>query len=293
MTTRALVISGGSIKGSYVCGCLEYLIKDAKYQYDIYIGTSVGAINSAWLAMFENGKESEAILSLKEWWLKLDNSKIYRHWPVWGRLAVLWRNSFYDTNSLHKLIRENINLERIRTSGKKVMVGALNIHKGLYETFTQDNDDFIEAILASSAFPAFFPPIKIQNDLFIDGGISRLANIKSAIEDYDADEIDIITTAPEIRDKKFIEKPNIIDIIRRVLDVATDRILTSDIELAETYNKLAEAGLSDKKPVKLRIFRPHYNLVDDVLDFDPVKIREMIQIGYEDTKRIIEHNNEE
>jgi hypothetical protein len=50
------------------------------------------------------------------------------------------------------------------------------------------------------------------------------------------------------------------------------------------YNQLAEAGLSDKKPVKLRIIRPHYNLIDNVLDFDPVKIREMMELGYKDAR---------
>ncbi len=113
-----------------------------------------------------------------------------------------------------------------------------------------------------------------------------------AIEQH-ADEIDIITSSPEIRIKKFIEKPSIIDIVKRVVDLSTDTILENDIERVIMYNKLAEAGLTDKKPVKLRIFRPHNNLLDDVLNFDPEKIREMIETGYEDARRIMEHIKEE
>lgn len=289
---KVLVLSGGAVKGSWAAGVIQYLLNDLNICYDAYVGTSVGAINSAFLSMFRAGEEKEAASSLKEWWLQLDNSKLYRSWPVWGRLAAAWRKSFFDVSPLHSLIHNNISLERIRNSGKKVAVGALNIHTGHYQIFTQDDNCFIDAVLASSAFPAFFPPVKIENDLFIDGGIKKLSNIKSAIE-LGADEIDVITTSPDVRDKKFIENPNIIDIIRRVLDVATDKILSNDIELAEMYNKLAEAGLSNKKPVKLRIFKPHYNLVDNVLDFDPVKIREMMEKGYEDARRIIEHITEE
>lgn len=280
---RALVHSGGGVKGSWGSGVISYLMGEIETDYDIYVGTSVGAINSAFLAMFKSGEEKNAANSLKEWWLKIDNSKIYKPWPFWGKIAAAWRKSFFNSEPLHNLVRENISLERIRSSGKKIAVGALNIHKGSYTIFTQDDDSFIEAVLASAAFPGALTPIKINNDIYIDGGMKRLANIKTAIE-LGADEIDVITTSPDIRDKKFIENPNIIDIIRRAFDVATDRILTNDIELAEMYNKLAEAGLSDKKPVKLRILKPHYNLVDNILDFDPIKIKEMMAKGYEDAK---------
>ena len=142
-----------------------------------------------------------------------------------------------------------------------------------------DNNNFIDAILASSAFPATLCPVKIDNDLFIDGGMKTLSPIKIAI-DMGATEIDVITTSPDVRDKKFIEDPNIIDIVRRAFDVATDKILSNDIELAIMYNKLAEAGLSDKKPVKLRIIKPHYNLLDNVLDFNPDKIKEYARRAY-------------
>lgn len=280
---RALVHSGGAAKGAWACGVIQHLLGDLGINYDIYAGTSVGAINTAFLAMFKSGEEMQAAQLLKSWWLSLDNSKIYKPWTFWGKIAVAWKNSFYDSSPLHTLIRNNISLEKIRNSGKKIAIGALNLHTGKYVVFDQDSDDFIEAVLASSAFPAALSPIKINNDLFIDGGMKTLSPIKIAIE-MGADEIDIITTSPDIRDKKFIQNPNIIDIVRRAFDVATDKILSNDIELALMHNILAEAGLGDKKNIKLRIIKPHYNLVDDVLDFNPEKIKEMMDKGYADAK---------
>lgn len=281
---KALVHSGGAAKGAWACGVIQYLLGDLGINYDIYTGTSVGAINVAFLAMFKAGEEKQAANLLKDWWLKLDNSKIYKSWPYWGRIAAAWRKSFYDSSPLHELIRENVSLERIRASNKKITVGALNLHTGKYELFDQESDDFITAILASSAFPATLTPVKINNDLFIDGGMKTISPIKAAIE-MGATEIDVITTSPDVRDKRFIEDPNIIDIVRRAFDVATDKILSNDIELAVMYNRLAEAGLTDKKPIKLRILKPHYNLLDNVLDFNPKQIAEMIEKGYQDAKR--------
>jgi NTE family protein len=281
--TRALVHSGGAAKGAWATGVIRYLLGDLGISYDIYTGTSVGAINVAFLAMFKSGEEQAALQLLTDWWLKLDSSKIYKPWPFWGRIAAAWRKSFYDSSPLHEIIRQNVSLEKIRASGKKISVGALNLHTGKYTVFNQDSDNFIDAVLASSAFPAMLSPIKINNDLYIDGGMKTLSPIKMAIE-MGADEIDVITTSPDVRDKKFMEDPNIIDIVRRAFDVATDKILSNDIELAMMYNQLAEAGLSNKKPIKLRIIKPHYNLLDNVLDFDPRKIREMMELGYKDAR---------
>ena len=285
---RALVHSGGASKGAFAAGIIQYLLEDLQISYDIYTGTSVGAINIGILSMFKTGEEKEASQLLTNWWLKLDNSKIYKPWPFWGRMAAAWHKSFYDSSPLQEMVRKNISLDRIRASGKKVAVGALNLHTGKYTVFNQDDDNFIEAILGSSAFPATLCPIKINNDLFIDGGMKMLSPIKLAIE-MGADEIDVITTSPDIRDKKFIEDPNIIDIVRRAFDVATDKILSNDIDLALMHNQLAEAGLSNKKLIKLRIIKPHYNLIDNIFDFNPVKIREMMKQGYLDaqTKYII------
>jgi NTE family protein len=181
------------------------------------------------------------------------------------------------------LIREQVDLNKIRGSGKKVSVGAVSVSSGKYRVFDQNDDDFISAVLASSAFPGMLNPIRMKGEIFIDGGCKELSPIRTAI-DLGATEIDVITTSPEVRIKKFIENPSIIDIIKRAIDVSTDKILSNDIDRAIMHNKLVQAGVSDKKLVKLRILRPHHNLIDDVLDFNPVKIKEMMEKGYEDAR---------
>jgi len=41
---NALVISGGGSKGAYAGGIMEYLTGDQQKSYDIYAGSSVGAL---------------------------------------------------------------------------------------------------------------------------------------------------------------------------------------------------------------------------------------------------------
>lgn len=280
---RFLVHSGGGSKGSWGAGCISYLMGDLKIPYDGFCGVSVGAINSAFLSMFPFGQEQEAAATLKDWWLRLDNHHIYKRWEPFGRIHAIWRQSFYDSTPLHTLIREQVDLDKIRGSGKKVSVGAVSVSSGKYRVFDQDDDDFISAVLASSAFPGMLLPVRMKGETFIDGGVKELSPIRVAIE-LGADEIDVITTSPEVRIKKFIENPSIIDILKRAIDVSTDKILSNDIDRAIMHNKLVQAGVSEKKLVKLRILRPHHNLIDDVLDFRPEKIQEMMEKGYQDAK---------
>lgn len=60
----ALVLSGGASKGVYEVGVLKQLIEtlpSEKVQYDVVSGVSAGSINTAFISLFEKGKEQEMI----------------------------------------------------------------------------------------------------------------------------------------------------------------------------------------------------------------------------------------
>lgn len=280
---RALVLSGGGSKGSYQTGVLLYLLGELRLKYDILCGVSVGAINSAYLSMFKHGQERESAESLHKMWLQLNSSSIYkRHFPF-GRWHALWKKSFYDSIPLHNLIRNNIKLEKIRESNKIVTAGTVSLTSGKYTIFDQSSDYFIHAVIASASFPGMLAPVQFLDQLWTDGGVKELSPIKKAIE-LGADIIDIIVTSPENRVKKFISRPTTVDILKTIIDLSTDKILANDIEKIENHNKLAKAGIDKYKNIIINIIRPNNNLTEDLLDFDPIKIKKMIEIGYLDAK---------
>jgi NTE family protein len=280
---RALVHSGGGSKGAYGAGVLKYLLGDLEIKYDIICGVSVGAINGSFLAQYPYGKEKECAEELYKMWLNLDSSKIYKRWWPFGRWHALWNKSFYDSSPLHNLIRSNISLDKIRLTGKLVNVGTVSLSSGKYTIFDQNSDHFIDAIIGSSSFPGMLSPIKFLGQLWTDGGIKEISPIKKAV-DLGADIIDVIITSPQTRVKRFIENPTTVDILKRSLDLSTDKIMANDIEKVEMHNILALAGLEDRKYVKINILRPDYNLIEDLLDFSPTKIKEMAEKGYADAK---------
>lgn len=279
--SRALVLSGGGVKSAYSAGCIKYLLGELNIKYQILCGISSGAINCGFLSQFADGQEIEAANTLADLWSNLQVSDVYKRWAPFGKFHALWKNSFYDSSPLFDLIKKNISLLKIREVGKKVGVGSVSISSGKYTIFTPSDDDFIEGIVASSSFPIALSPINIRGQLWTDGGIKHISPLHTAI-DFGATEIDLIITSPKSRVIKFIENPSIMDIVIRILDLSTDKIMANDIEKVHMHNKLAEAGIVGHKYVKLNILRPDYNLIEDLLDFRPKKIKEMMEKGYQD-----------
>jgi NTE family protein len=280
---KAIVISGGGVKGSFATGALYHLLYDLEINFNILAGVSVGAINAAFLAQFHAGQEKEAAQKLWDLWTKIENKNVYKRWQPFGRWHALWKTSFFDSSPLHELIHNNISLDRIRSTGKKVSVGLVSLTSGKYKVFDQNSNYFIDSVIASASFPCLFEPVKIGDEFFADGGVKTIAPIMTAI-DLGAVDVHAIVTSPETRDKKFFKKLSIIDIMTRSFDLYTEKIMSNDIEKVQMYNKLAEKGIDGYHVVKLNIIRPKYNLIEDFLDFSPNKIREMMQKGYIDAK---------
>ena len=160
-------------------------------------------------------------------------------------------------------------------------MGTVSLSSGKYTIFDQTSDHFVDAVIASASFPGMLTPVEFLGQIWTDGGVKEISPIKKAVE-LGADIIDVIITNPIVRTKKFIESPTTVDILKRSIDLSTDKIMANDIEKVEMYNLLAENGLTHKKYVKLNIIRPENNLIEDLLDFTPSKIQEMMEKGYKD-----------
>jgi NTE family protein len=278
---KAIVLGGGGAKGAHSVGAIKHLLGDLEISFPIICGVSVGAITAAFIAQYKLGDEKKAAADLCEMWAKISTKDIYVRWKPFGKWHSLWKGGFYNPAPLIKLIRSSISLEKIRESGKQVSVGVVSVSSGKYTIFDQTSDYFIDAVIASSLFPGMFPPIKIGNELWMDGGMKQISPIDIAIK-QGATNIYAIVTSPEKRIPKFVEKPSAIASLKRAIDLSTEKIMSNDIEKAHLHNKLAEHGVAGYQFINLNIIRPKYNLIEDFLDFNPTKIKEMMEIGYQD-----------
>lgn len=284
---RALVLSGGGSKGAFQVGVLKRWMGEWGLDYDIMCGVSVGALNVAGLALTPMGQPEQAINKLEQFWLSkvTGTDAIYKRWFPFGRLHSLWKKSVYDSSPLIKLVKDNLDLSKVASNGRKLAVGAVCLDTGEHVFGTELDPNFADWVLASSSFPVFLTPIEIDGKLYSDGGLVNITPLGQAIR-MGADEIDVIVCSdPFARDdwgdSKRVAVP---DQIIRTLTLMSDQIARFDIEEIGLKNELAD--ISDRfRRVKVRVVVPSKPLAVDSLTFNPEDTRRLIRQGYEDADK--------
>lgn len=280
---RALVLQGGGAKGAYQAGVLKYLLGIKSIKYDILCGTSVGAINAAYLAQFKDGEEVLASQTIHSMWESLDNNAIRKKWFAWP-LTVPWKPSVYNSKPLMRLLRENICQEKIANSGKVLRVGAVSLSSGTYETWTESDHDVVEGIIASSAFPGGLIPADVRGKLWMDGGVRRQTPLSEAIS-LGATHVDVVMCSSPGVDAVNYKNPKSLDVMIRALDIMLDELAVADVNTAYLYNDLVLAGVKpNKRFLELNVIYPSKS-IGSTLDFDPIIIRENLSLGFEDAYR--------
>lgn len=279
---RALVLSGGGVKGAYQVGVLKRWMIEQRLDYDILCGVSVGALNVGFLAQFPNGAGVLAAQNLHEIWGSVTTDRVLKPWRFFGKVASLWKPSVYNTQPLLDWVRANIDVENVRTSGRIVRVGAVSWDTGEYGFGTETDPDFQKWVVASASYPVFMLPIEIGGKLWTDGGIRNVTPLGTAIR-LGATDIDVVMCSnPDNASPYEAEgKAAIPSLAIRTMDLMNDQIMRADLQVCGLKNDLAVLG-GPYRQVRVRLLQPPRVLADDPLDFNPAAIERMIEQGYAD-----------
>lgn len=284
---RALVLEGGGDKGAYQAGALAqmYALIPEEIQYDVMTGVSVGALNTAGLAMFEKGDEGNMTAFLLDIWRNIQASDVYQDWPGGIIDGILFQPSIYDTTPLLNFLTNKFT----RTIKRKISIGSCNANNGSFVRFDESlsHDDLITAVRASSAMPILFPYVEFQGQTYIDGGSVLNLDVGGAIErcreivDNDADIIVdvILCTGAYLRD---------IDQSQDTTLQMLDRYLQID-SFSNSLDDLLHAK-DDYSYIDFRyIIMPSSPLPSGEipLGFNPDQIEQMISMGMADAKNIV------
>ena len=225
---------------------------------------------------------------------------------------------FLDVDPFCHLVEESIEPRAVRESGKVLRVTATGWQTGDCQEFNfrrMTDEETWPAIRASAAIPGLFPPVKIWNEVFIDGGVVQNTPIKPAV-DEGATEIHVISLNPQMTQLPESHIENTLDTFNRVYTAMLTTMINEDIESARWVNdgievlERVEAGenvhsdtmrrfarvagvisrrlhADGKLPSKLTIHRyyPGRYLGDmlGMLNFHRAAIDEMMEDGYADT----------
>lgn len=286
---RALVLSGGGSKGAFEVGAIANLVSKKKLDFQLFTGTSVGALNAAFLGQARNFKElQELVKELTAIWLGIKGNRCIYRSGLFGNLWRIFRHgALYNPSGLQDLISRKIDPERLfhpRTVVKVTVVsfetGNLLCADSRKPAFHQD---YLSYVLASASMPFFFPAVPIAGQHWYDGGLRDLTPLATAIKE-NPDEIVVITTFPLSPNLEATLPParpgNALQAILRTVEILLSEIAVNDLQLAQAINK-AWWRYPGKRPIPIQIIAPTKPLSGHALSFDPVQIRENLKAGYE------------
>jgi len=273
MTRRALVLGGGGARGAYQVGMIEVLVQKMGLDFHILRGTSVGALNAAFLAQAPTGPKSvpnlqAAALELTKLWLEevRGNGSIYRERAFGVAGLAAGKDSLLDNEPLNGLLEKYLDPAKLRTSGRDFAVGTVSLVTGSYQEHTPSAFNYLELILASTAIPVVFPPVWREatgepNDVLVDGGAREITPLSSAFRAKPGpDEIYVLLTSRTLKqpDGSFPVNATMptkysdwddnwlgtavsgLDVLKRTVDILTDEIYLDDIRGALKWNRVLE-----------------------------------------------------
>jgi NTE family protein len=172
----AFVLAGGGSLGAIQVGMLRELVAHG-VKPDFVVGSSVGALNGAY---FAGDPTPAGVARLENIWLELRRRDVF---PATVRrlLGALFTSaSLVDPRSLRALIQRHLPYGALENAAIPIHVMATNMLNG--GSVRLSSGSAAEAILASCAIPAAFPPVRIGKDYLIDGAIADNTPVTAAVE---------------------------------------------------------------------------------------------------------------
>lgn len=165
--TTAFVLGGGGRWGAVEVGMIRAL-DEAGIEPDLILGTSIGAFNGAVIADYPG---REGVERLTGFWEEVTGADLFQtgFFDRAIRVATL-KPAIHDTAELRALVEHAIHPDtRIEDLQVPFQCVAASIENFAEHWF--DRGLLVDAVLASSAVPALFPPVVINGESFYDGGL--------------------------------------------------------------------------------------------------------------------------
>lgn len=215
-TKSAIFFTGGGARGAYQAGVMKALAEihpTHEMPVDIYSGVSAGAINAAFLAAhadFQHG-----VRKLLQVWSQINCGQVFEvgNFSLIKSVCrtsaeIIMRNTPEDghyllhTEPLRELIESNINFNNVNKNIDdgllhSVVVTALNYESSETISFyntpheveertkfrysTEKTKITSDHVMASTAIPLFFPPVKINDVPYGDGSFRNNHPLRTAI----------------------------------------------------------------------------------------------------------------
>lgn len=238
----SIILQGGTFRPVFSAGVMDALL-DNDIMFPYCIGVSAG-ITNGFSYISKQKERSYRIL------------KNYRHDKRYiGAVNFLKCRSIFGLDFAFDEVPNKLDPFDFETFNKydgKILVGVTNAETGKSEYMDgKELDEKCTMIRATCAIPLFFPPIKINNTDYFDGGLCDPIPIQKAINDGNKKHL-IILTRPKGY-VKTLSKGNVAaaKILNKKYPKLKDTFLTRHLQYNETV-KFCEQLEAEGKAIILR-----------------------------------------
>src|SRR3954465_10542550 len=172
----AFVLGGGGVLGAAEVGMLQALF-ERQIRPDVIVGTSVGAINGAFVAA---DPTPSAVDRLREVWEQLASEGIFAG-SVLARVGTLLRTRthLHPREPLRELLSAHLPVQTFAELRVPFQCVAASIERAAEQWFS--DGPLVEAVLASCAVPGLLPPVEIEGEHYLDGGLVHSIPVGRAV----------------------------------------------------------------------------------------------------------------
>jgi NTE family protein len=333
-----LVLQGGGALGAYQAGVYQALHEHG-VDPDWIVGTSIGAINASLIAGNPREKRLER---LQKFWTGMAYRPRFSA-PAWTGLPDVlsyWKTilrgipdffepnpaaflgthvplgrdaaGFYSTAPLEKTLSELVDFKLVNKCSPRLTVGAAHVRTSEMKYFdSRDGEIGVKHIMASGALPPAFPAVRIDGELYWDGGI--LSNTPTEVIFDDNPRINSLIFAVHLWNPMGDEPGTIWEVLNRHKDIQYSsrvashiarqrqmhkmrhiirdlaKLLPDDVRRTQEAQLLSAFGCHTTMHV-VRLLAPQLeneNHTKDV-DFSPSSIRMRWEAGYVNTMRALQ-----
>jgi NTE family protein len=163
--TIAFVLGGGGLLGAHEVGMLRALA-EANVRPDIVVGTSIGAVNGAFVAADPGG----AAERLTDLW-RGESLRVVFSETLLGRAVRLVRSGthLHAIEPLRKLLADKLPVSDFDDLRLPFQCVAASIEDATAQWFAKG--PLVPAVMASCAVPGLLPPVEIDGRHYFDGGL--------------------------------------------------------------------------------------------------------------------------
>jgi NTE family protein len=333
-----LVLQGGGALGSYQAGVYQAL-HEAGVEPDWIIGTSIGAINASLIA---GNKPELRLARLQAFWKRMQREPLLNFRdliPGFNERLSYWstvtygiegffrpnllahagdayvlgpeRAGYYDTMPLQRTLEELVEFDLINHGEPRLTVGAAHVRTSQMRYFdSRDEAITVKHIMASAALPPAFPAVRIEGDLYWDGGI--LSNTPTEAVFDDNPRKDSLIFSVHLWNPSGSEPTTMAEVLNRQKDVQYSSRIASQIlrqqqihRLRHVINQLAARlpeGERDSSAVQqlasygcqtrmhvVRLLAPQLDRETHTkdIDFSTAGIEQRWKAGYAHTKSVL------